>query len=63
MSEVVMDAKEKKKELISIVYFFTLPFGIGAAAEFLPSWVSIPAIVIMAMLWCGNLVMMGDKKK
>lgn len=45
----------------SLILFLTLPFAMGAAYEFLPSWVSVPAIVLMAIVWLGAAAIIGKK--
>jgi hypothetical protein len=56
-----MKDKPNKKYKLAVVLFFTLPFGISAAAEFLPTWVSAPAILLMAMFWLSSFIMIGKE--
>lgn len=42
-----------------LIWFLALPFAMGAAAEFLPLWLSVPAIVLMSVVWLGSAVLVG----
>jgi hypothetical protein len=42
--------------------FLLLPFAISAAAEFLPKWISVPACVVMGLVWVGAFFTAGEIK-
>ena len=39
------------------------PFVVGAALEFLPTWLSFPMTFIVSIFWLGTMVQIGEYKR
>jgi hypothetical protein len=52
-----------KKSSEMLLIFVAIPFIVSAAGEFLPSWLSVPIMVIGAFVWVGNLVEINNYTK
>jgi hypothetical protein len=49
-----------KKSVWLHINIYGAPFAIGAVWEFCPAWLSIPAILLLAMHWIGACFLLHE---
>lgn len=52
-----------KSKLINHIMILANPFLIGAAINFLPAWVSVPAVLLLALFWLGSWVLIAKENQ
>ena len=50
-------------KIFYIILWLLLPFAIGAAFEFLPLWMAIPATVVIGFYWIGVNITLSKELK
>lgn len=51
-----------KRDTLAVILILGIPFLIGAALEFLPAWLGIPAIFGMGIIWYGCYLSIIEEK-
>jgi len=55
--------KTTEDKLIALGIVIVGPFVVGAALEFLPTWLSFPMTFIVSIFWLGTMVQIGEYKR